>query len=336
VVIPEGDQHPVTLELYVEESDWLGTFDQVEIWRSRATSGGPYVELTNREWTTARLPVGADDAPTLPVSGRHVNIVGQQLDVLFRDQDQLSFIFTGTDPLTLGDIAAQITAGGRRLIGAYVTALGVLVLETYAWGTYASIRVTGGDAAVTLGFSTDPTTNQAFGRDPRLPLVHGQEKYQYVDGFGSDTYWYKIRFRNRLLGTTGEFTPPFQTGAGTSISATNIVVGYLNLTDLEGKPVANREVLVSRQSPPSIIEGALVVERDERQLTDKDGHASFSLVRGQPISLAIVGTNVVVSILPPTDLSINRFNLFDTVYIQQDDYFKSRVPNIPFAARRSL
>lgn len=327
------DRHPVTLELYVEEDDWVGTFDQLEVWRSRATAGGPYEELTGADWGTARLPYGADDAPTTPLAGPLVNVVGQTLELLFRDKDAFSILITGTNPLTLGAVAAQITAAGRRLVRAYVTQRDGLVLETYAYGTYASIRVTGGDAPAALGLATNV---QAFGNDARLPLAHGQEKYTYVDGFGSDTYWYKIRFRNRLLGTTGEFTPPFQTGAGTLISATSIVVGYLDLTDLEGKPIANREVLVSRGAAATVIEGALVGDRDEVRRTDLDGHVSFSLIRDQPITLAIMGTNVVVSVLPPSDPSVNRFNLLDTTYIQQDDYFKARVANLPFAARRSL
>lgn len=330
------DSHPTTLELYVEETDWLGTFDQIEVWRSRGTAGGPYTELTSQDWSTARLPEGADDPPSVPVTGPFANVSGQQLDLLFRDQDQLSVVFSGVNPLTYGDVATQITNAGRRLVRAYVTDAGELVLETYAYGTYASVTVLGGDAAATLGLPTAQPTNQAFGRDPRIPLIHGVEKYDYVDGFGSDSYWYKFRFRNRLLGTVGEFTPPFQVGASTNIEATNIVVGYLDLTDLEGKPLINREVLVSRSGPPVLVDGVLVADRDESRFTDTDGHASFNLIRGQAITLAISGTNVVISVLPPTDTTVNRFNLFDTQYIQQDDYFKARVPNLPFVARRSL
>lgn len=329
-------QHSISIGFSAPEAEWAGLFDKIEVWRSRDASGGPYEELTASDWTTARQPPGADDPPPAPVFGLLSNVSGKQLDLLYRERDEISIIFTGADPLSYQNIADQITAGGRRLVRGYVTTDNVLVIETYAVGTTSVFRVLSSDAASILGLPSDTTGAQVFGRNPRISLIHGKEEYQFIDGYGADTYWYKIRFRNSTQGTTSEFTAPFQVGAGTLVSTSNTITGYVDIADLQGRAIANREVIVGDGPTPHLVDGVVTIGIKQSAFTDADGRAEFTLIRGKQVTIAIVGTGVAKDILPPVDQNIGTFNMLDPTYSVQNDYFKVRAPNIPFASRRSI
>lgn len=327
--------HPVTLEILAREEDWLGTFDQVEVWRSRGTADGPYAELTAQDWLQARIPMDASDQGATPVDPP-VYVTGKQLDVISRERDVVSVVFSGADPLQLSTVAAQITAAGRRLVQAYVDPNGNLVLESVGYGATSTIRALPGDGATVLGLPTTLPDSQGFGRDARLALTQGREVYSFVDSFGDVSFWYRFRLRNRTTGVVSEFTAPFQVGAGTAVETSNVILGELDLMDLEGSPLVGRDVRIARDYPPQLVSGVVVAAREELKYTDQFGHVEFILLRGQPITLAIAGTDMVVKVTPPTDQSVAKFNLLDTTYITQDDYFTTRVANLPFAARRSL
>ncbi len=326
----------VQLQILVKREDYEDLFTQIEVWRSRTTIRGPYEELTADRWRTARLPKLAGDRPSSAVTGRSVALVGLTLELRVREEEDIVITFTGADPLTFADAAAQITAQGRALVASYVDEGGLLVVETTEPGTGAVLRVVGGDAAPLLGLPIDEPDSLAFGRDARIPIKLGTEAYLFTDIRGSDAYFYKTRFRNPVTQGVSEFSQPFSLGQALGISAANIVCGTLDLVGTDGRPLANREVTVFNTYKGDLVEGKFVAGFGENRLTDETGHVEFNLVRGAHMTVAVSGTDLIRNILVPTDSEVTVFQLLDPEVSTQDDGFVVQVPDIIYAERRSL
>jgi hypothetical protein len=326
----------IQLKLLASLDDWSGYFDQLEVWRSRQTSSGPWEELTAEGWKAARVPMAADDAPSSPVAGPLVNIVDKELELLINENEEVNVTFTGTDPLEYGECATQITGQGLNLVTAYVTSGGDMVVESVSPGNLQELRVVGGDAAPLLGLPTEEPDSFGFGRNPRISLIKGEESYEFTDAHGSIEYWYRTRYRNNSSKATSDFSTPFQVPAGSGISPENMVVGRMELVNMEGRPLANREVGVRSTFRGTLVDGKHVVTSDLLKSTGSDGTVEFTLPRGLEVTVSIAGTDLVKKVTVPTDSSISSFNLLDPEYSDDEDYFKVRVPAIPYAARRSL
>ena len=193
-------EEQLVLNLFVGNSEWQDRFDSLEIWRSRTGVAGPYENLTANDWSSARLPLGAADAPGVPVTGPSVVIVGKSLKLRVNEDDDVVVTFTGGGSLTFAQAATQIVAQGLGLLRAYVVG-SVLAIETVKVGGAAILRVVGGEAAPTLGFSTTEPTNLAFGHEARIRLVADKEAYSFTDFNGDTEFYYKTRFFNGLDGT---------------------------------------------------------------------------------------------------------------------------------------
>jgi hypothetical protein len=322
----------IQLQVLVQEADWLGLYDQVEVWRARDTSG-LYEELTAATWLPARLPKDAGDPPDVAVPGPSLVVDGKSLQLKVNEVTDLDVVVSGTDPLTTTQVAVQITAQGGRAVVSYVDALGQLAVETVEPGTGASLRVVGGDVAALTEL---PIDELVYGRNPRLGLRSGATAYSFFDLWGTSASLYKTRFRNRLTGAVSEFSAPFSAGQALGLSASSVVVGYLNLVDMNGKPLAYRAVVVGNQLQGALIEDKFVAGRGETKLTDVQGHVEFQLVRGQTVTVAISGTDVVREILVPTDVAVSVFNLLSSSVGTGEDMFKVSVPELVYAERRSL
>lgn len=326
----------VQLQILVKREDYEDLFDQIEVWRSRDSIRGPYEELTADKWRTARIPKLTGDRPSSPVTGRYVTIVGLTLQLKVGETDDLVITFTGVDPLTFAEAAAQITSQGLTKVAAYVDEDGLLVVETTEPGTGAVLRIVGGDAAPLLGLPTEEPDSLAFGRDARIPIKLGTESYLFTDVRGSDAYFYKTRFRNRLSLGVSEFSQPFSLGQAIGISSANIVCGTLDLVDTNGKPLVNREVTVFNRYQGDLVEGKFIAGFGENKLTDASGHVEFTLVRGAHMTVSISGTDIARNIVVPTDSDVTIFGLLDSDISTQDDGFVVQVPDIVYAERRSL
>lgn len=325
----------VNLQILARLSDWAGYFDLIEVWRSRGTDRGPWEELTAEEWKRARVPMTAPDAPDAPVSGPLANVVDDDLELLLNSYE-ITITFTGTDPLDYETAAGQIVVQGLGLLNSYVTSEGVLVVETIHPGLLNELRVTGGDAAPNLGLPTEEPASFGYGREPRLGLVSGQETYPFTDPHGSSEYWYRIRYRNKSTLATSDFSAPFQVPSGTGLASSSTVVARLELVTMEGRPKSDVEVGIHTEFVGAVIDNKTVVTGDLVKKTDENGVVEFVLPRGMQCTVAISGTNLVRRFTVPTDQSVSSFNPLDPQYSDDMDYFKVRVPNIPYAARRSL
>lgn len=328
----------VQLELVVNDEDFVGLFDRLEVWRSITDAAGPYEELTTSPaFKPARIPKAASDPPVPAVTGASVFIVGELLTFKVNESIDVPIVFTGSDPLDFSTIAGQIISQGLGLVSSYVDSTGLLVVQTITTGVGTSLRIVDqGNAAAILSLPTTEPDSLAFGKNARISLLTGQQTYSFVDPFSSSTYFYKTRFSNSATGAVSEFSIPFSVGQAIGITQDNIACGTVELVSIDGKPLQDLEVRIFAQFNGSIVDAKTVAGGDLVKSTDENGKVEFSLVRGQKLTVAIMGTDLTREIIVPTDTSIKTFNLLDPSIVTGDDVFKVQIPDIVFAERRSL
>jgi len=330
------DSQSVTLDIIASPDDFSGQFDVLEVWRSRETAQGMFEELTAEAYKSARLPRSAQDPPTSPVAGGLVYVTGQTLALRVNEDEDLEILLTGVDPLSLGDVASQITSKSLGKLSAYVDELGVLAIQTNMVGTGAALRVLECEVASLLGLSIEEPESLDFGHNAWMPLVESQELYRFIDILGSSEYFYRTRFRNTQTGAVSRFSDTFSPENVVGIDSELLAIGELDLIDIRGVPLVGHEVRVFAQHTSTIVDNRLMVGSDLIERSDAEGHVEFQLLRGQKVSVAIEGTPLTRDIVVPADTSIKRFNLLDPTVGAGDDAFKVQVPNIVYAERRSL
>lgn len=323
----------VHLDLRVNQADWIGEFDVLEVWRSTLGEAGPYTELTGPVWAPPRLPKDAADPPASPVTGPPVNLVG--LDLTF-ELDEKTFIhiaFAGVDPQHYSDAAATINTDGLGLITSYVTDDGLLVVQGTMAGSKRILRVVPSDGAATLGLPTTEPACVDYGQDARIALQSGTLVYPYDDEHGDPSYFYKSRFRNTATGLVSDFSLPIAASYRPPVPP--LAIGVLDLVDVNGRPIVNRQVLVEGAQQVYNIADQTVLPSFSQKLTDTAGHVEFNLVRGSKVTVSIAGTLLVRDITVPTDPAVQVFNLFDPS-VGKDDLFTVQVPDVDYAVRRTL
>lgn len=323
----------IQLDVFASEMEFLGVYDRLEIWRSGGSDSGPYSEMTAASSLAARIPATGGDTPAVPVTGASYNLVGSDLSFLVNESQAVQVLFTGVDPLTATALAAQIVAQGLGLLGSYVDELGQIVVETASVGTGARLRVLGGTAAGALGLPVEVVP--ARGRDARLGLLPGQTRYLFTDLYGSALSAYKIRFRNAYNLAVSEFSLPHRVGAREGVSRSSLILGTLDMVQVNGRPLINHSVLVHTLFNGSLVDSMLMAGSGVTAFTDENGHVEFTLVRGQKVSVSIPGTSLIRTITVPTDPALQSFNLWDPS-VGSQDVFKVQVPDLIVAERRTL
>lgn len=327
-------EEELVLSLVVSDDQWASRFDSIEVFRSRLGTAGPWELLTGADWASARLPQGAADAPSAPATGPSVVLVGKVLNLRVQEDVDIDVTFTGSNPLTFAQAATQIATQSNGLLRAYVVGA-VLVVETVKVGSAAILRVVGGDAAPRLKLPTIEPDCVAFGLEPRIRLVPDKVTYTFTDRNGSEDYYYRTRFFNSLESTFSGFGEAFSGANTAGLSSAATVIGYVVVADSQGKTRDGLPILIHAKNRGARVEGVTVIGDDLTVVTDLDGRAEFSLIRGQKYTVALGGTDVVRDFTAPTDEAIISFDMFDPAY-SSDDAFNVQRPNITFAARRSL
>jgi hypothetical protein len=330
----QGGESSVDINIFVEDEDWLGIYNRLQVFRSKTGSSGPFEEITDEAWSPPRIPHDAGDPPSPAVTGSYVNLVGETLDLLVDHDVTVSVTFTGSNPLSFAQAAAQITAQGLMLVSSYVDEAGQLVVEAARPGLDSRLTVIPGDAAFILGLPTMEPGASASGKEPRLNLVPNQVTYLLRDTFGSTEYFYKTRFLNAVTGAQSEATLP-SSPRPSGITPPNVVIGFLDLVYPSGGPWEGAEVYVYQDVTGPLVEGKLTGTARTVKYTDAAGHVEFELIRGQRLTVSVQGSNFVRTLTVPTDPEIKKFNFF-AVSVAEPDVFTVSVPNIITAERRTL
>jgi hypothetical protein len=321
----------ITLQVLVEDLQ-EGSFDLLEVWRSRLDDQGPFEELTAAQASPAILPVWGGSKPATPVTGANLALSGKTLELKLKGVP-LMVTFTGSDPLTAATAASQVTSQSLGLLDSWVDTDGQVVVSTLEVGTGVELEVVGGEAYPSLGL---PPNLPSFGREIRLGVEAGSPKaYPFTDLRGSRAYFYKTRFRNRSNGSTSEFSSVFSATQVQGVGSGNVVVGYADLVTVDGKPQVGHPVQVYAEFTGLVLDGKVVTGSSVVKQTDVNGHVEFTLVRGQTLSISLPGTNLNRRIAVPTDPAVYAFNLLGPS-VGLEDVFKVAVPDLIMAERRSL
>ncbi len=334
-ILPDIQQ--TNLTILASSEAFSGVYDELEVWRAVSPSV-VYQEITGPSWRAARLPQGGGDEPSVAIPGPVVNVVGHTLSVIARNGDfsQLDFTFIGSLGTLLKDVAIQLTSQSGGRLRSYVDIDQHLVIETASTGPSTYLQVLPTDAAIFLDLPTELPDSEAYGKARRISLQIGVNQYEFVDQFGAPTATYRTRFRNSLSGLVSDFSVSFTSAQAIGLSQASLVTGFLSLVSSDGKPRPHIEVTVRSTFRGQLVEGKLLAGGDLVDSTNSEGYVEFELVRGQPYTLGIVGTNIVKDFTAPTDSSITAFQLLDPAYSDTMDYFQARVPNLPTLARGSI
>lgn len=321
------------LEIRVEDADWAD-FTRLEVWRSVLGEAGPYEELSGMAWTHPALPLSA--STTLSgQDGPSVNINGKSLQLLINESIQVDITFSGTDPMTYAEAAAQIFAQGVHKVHSFVNADGALVVTSMSAGGSSSLRVLGGDAAPFLGLSTVEPDSLSFGSDPRIPLTLGKRVYSFNDYWNQPSYYYKTCYSNHLTGVRSEFSTHISAKSTLAVDPASVAIGFVRLVRNDGRASSGVDVVVYNTFKPMLHGDYTIVGGPSRFITDSRGYAEFSLLRGEVFDIGIGGTSLIRSITVPTDPTVLRFNVLSPEY-GSDDSFNVVRAEIPYAERTTL
>lgn len=319
------------LVFYVSEEERDPYYDQIEVWKSSMAASGPYLEITADAYKPAEtqhekpLTVGFIGAPKY--------LSGKTIDLIVDGSLFLSYTFTGVDPLSPADIAAQINTAFNPVAYAATDEFGQFVIYTGRTGRNAQIKTGIGDGLAILGI---PTSTTYYGKDARIPLLPGQVAYPFHDPFSNPiTDYYKIRLRSSSTGEVSDFSDSIHLRQVRVLPLSQLVRVYMRAVTLEGIPIENLAVTIAYADSDLslLLEGQYIAGDDIVLRTDKYGKASTLLIRGKKLAIQVDGTSQAFYMTLPTDPAVTEVNLLDPAYASNDSLSVQRV-HLPYAARR--
>ncbi len=291
-------------------------FDRIQIWRS-TTELGTYVEITAAE-EEAALVDGTVEGPW--------TLSGQTLTLILNGADPRSIVFTGTNPLQLTSVIAQINAVFPGLASEVPEDTERIRLKSTVSGTQSLIEASG-SATTTLGFSTAHTN----GKNARPIISANTEDYDFNDYDGQDNYWYKTRYISSSTNAVSTFSVPAQLGSSTALTGSLAVTGKIAIATANGEPIIGRRIIFVPVAPQVIADGSGnnygVLPSVERIVitTDSNGRASTKLVKGQRLKVFIEGTTFQREFVVPT----SDFDILTVATTQPDPLNIVVAPPIP-------
>lgn len=309
-----------TLELYVSDIvSAMASYDTMKLRRS-LLEVGPWTEITAPIATSATL-TGTTDSP--------FTAVGLTLQLKVDSEAQVDVTFTGTDPLTVDQVVAQInTAVGSTVA---FDDSGKVLLESTLTGTQSKMEIVGGSAATVLGFTAD---QRDIGDEPYVDLVAGQNAYPFYDRDGDYGEYYEVAFFNTATSLQSQWSDPFQAVPGTAVDSANLSVGSIDLTDARGISLAEQKITFYPLHEPLKVDGfAIALAKEPITIeTNNSGHAEVTLVRGLRVRVVFEETSIIREIVVPDAAT---FDLLDLISASPDPYNPVE-PDYPDAIRRSL
>lgn len=297
----------------------LASFDAVKIKRSVSGAAGPYTDITASTAQPASL------TPSLP--GPYA-VATKTLQLVRDEEDQVDIVFAGDGPLSVAQVVSQINAAVGAVIAAEVGE--ELVLASTTTGTASRLLIVGGDAASLFGWAAG---QEDLGEDIHIPLTFGQTSYNFVDASGQPSYFYKAQFINTSTGLTAADSAPFQGGDVAFVGSEYLSVAKVDLVDGRGVPLKNQEIaLYNLDNAFSVDSMSVALTRQPvMMVTDADGHAEVSLVRGTKWRAVFVGTSLIREFTVPDSTEFNLLTLMGSA----PDPFKIAEPQFPSAPRRT-
>jgi len=311
----------IKIKLFVPEiANVLTLFNKIQVQRSEA--GTPYTDAKFITADTAAKPElqGTTEGP--------FTIQGQSLKLKVDGGAEQNITFVSANPAVISRIVDEINTD---LTGVTASSVGgKLKLQGDLAGTFGILELTGGTALTTLGFTTGQKDN---GEDAHISLQSGVDSYEYDDGSGAASYWYRTRFYHTTSGVYSSWSDWMQGSTGGAITASLLTVGKIKLANIDGTAMVNCRVTIVNVFNPLSAGGYFLAGASKSFLTDGMGQGEITLVKGSMVDVILEGTSVTRRIVVPS--SGTEFDLMDATLVQ-DDPFNIQVPDLPAAARRSL
>lgn len=303
----------IELEINVEGIEQVSIlYDRLEIFRSPDQDGDPtpFSSITALESTQARID-GTVHGPW--------NLNGLSMGIVVDGAPAVSVSFSGTDPFTLPSVRDIINNTFASLSSPLASEVPIdtnkVRLTSPSFGTQSVLQVTGA-AAVTLGLSTD----RIDGKSASPLLSVNTEIYTFNDFDGQPTYWYKSRYLNSETGAISNFSTPFLGSGGAPLPSTLLSTGKIAISDVTGSPIKGRRIIFVPTSAQVIADGGGnnygVLPSVDRivVVTDDNGRALVSLVKGQRVKVFIEGTTFQREFVVPT----SDFDILTVASVQPD------------------
>lgn len=313
----------IKIKIFVAElANVMALYDKIEVQRSAtAPPSTSEVDLTTASSQPARM-VGTVEGPYL--------LNGKTLTFKVNGT-QVSVTFTYADPIAITQVVdavnAMLVAGGTRATAdAYQ---GCLRISTQDNGTQFTLEVISGSAVGVLGFTNGQKTN---GTAARIVLTVGVEQYEFDDGSGLASYYYRSRFYNSSNGTYSAWSDWIQGTTSAAVDASQLIIAQVKLAALDGTALPGKKIAISNAFQPSKADGYGIFGTTIILETDGTGRAETTLVKGSLIDVIFSGTSIARRIRVPASGSV--FDLLDDSLVVGDE-FQIQVPDIPYAPRRS-
>jgi hypothetical protein len=310
----------IKIKIFVPEiANVLTQFDSIQVQRSEL--GSPYSDAKDITDNSPVAPVlvGTEEGP--------FTLQGKDLKLKVNGGAEQSVTFTAADPISISNVISEISGAITGLTPS--SDGGKLMLTGNTTGTAGTLEITGGTSLAELGFTLGDKDN---GEDQHIVLSVGVDEYQYDDGSGAASFWYRTRFLNTTSNTYSSWSDWVQGTTGSAITASLLIVGKIKLADIDGTVMVGKRVTISNVWHPLIADGFFISGKSKQIETDGTGAAELTLIKGSRVDVIIEGTSFVRRIeVPDTG---TEFDLMDPA-LQLDDPFQIQVPDLPSAVRRS-
>jgi hypothetical protein len=314
----------ITLRIYVANpAGQLASFDVIEVQRS-TTAPPTTSEVNLTELTSAPAVLVGSQEGTFAINGQNLQIKvnGTLIDVTF----------ISPNPIAILDVIQELnSAFALESLDAVASddGTGKLKIATNGEGTQYTLEIFGGTAAVELGFSVGDKDN---GEAEHITLQASQENYEFLDGSGLASFWYRTRFLNTSNGTFSGWSDWVQGQTGAAVDAGELIVGKVKLAGLDGVALVGQKVTITNVFDQVKKDGYGIFGASIDLETDGTGYAETTLVKGSLIDVIFAGTTIVRRIEVPS--TGTEFDLLDDS-LSVDDQLEIKRPELPYAPRRS-
>lgn len=311
----------IKLKIYVAElANVMSLYDTIEVQRSTTAPPSPTpVSITALVAAQAVL-TGSLEGPFL-VNGK---------TMIFKvDGTEVTVTFTSANPSSLSSVVSEVNSA-LVLAGLNATASassGRLMIKTDNSGTQYTLEIMSGSALADLGFVIGDKDN---GEAAHIDLISGVTSYEFDDGSGLASYYYRTRFYNTTNGTFSGWSDWIQGTTSAAVDAANLIVAQVKLANLDGTALVDRQIVIKSVFEARSSDGYGILGDSVVITTDSAGMAETVLVMGSLVDVVFSGTSIVRRIRVPS--TGTEFDLLDDSLVV-DDQFNIQVPDLPYAPR---
>lgn len=313
----------INLRIYVPDiAATLALYDVIHVQRSvTAPPGETPVDLTE-DTAQAAVLVGANEGPYV-LNGKTVEfkVNGTSCAVTFVSPDPIAI------PDVVDEVHAALILAGLPAVASQDS--GKLKLSTLGLGTQYTLEIIAGTGLIELGFTAGDKDN---GESAHVPLSVGVDTYEFVDGSGQQSYYYRTRYLNTVDETFSAWSDWVQGTTAAAVDAAHLIIAKVQLADLDGTALANRKIIIRNVHASVTVDGYGIFGNAIELETDALGMAETALVKGSHVDVIFSGTSIVRRIIVPT--SGTEFDLLDSSLVEYDA-FDIQIPDLPYAPRRA-